>query len=849
MGSTIKFTSLGDDDADTPLCYLLEIDGFTFLMDCGWTDSFDVERLEPVKRVIDSIDAVLISHPSILHIGALPYLVGKCGMKAPIYTTLPVRKMGEMLMYDLYLAKKAISDFDTYDLNDVDAAFAFAKWEQLRYFQHFELQGKGAGINITPFNAGRFVGGSIWKISKGGEDIVYAVDYCHRKERHLNEAAIMTPELFHRPALMITSAFTSLAPTVNGAKRDAAFLEVVLATLRGDGTVLIPIDTSGRVLELALFLDEFWARERMVYPLVLLSDMAPTVIDFSKQQLEWMSEQIGKAFESKRSNPFNFKFLKLINSMDQLAQLPQGPKVGRVGGFEGKRSKPFSFRFLKPNNSMDQLALFPEGPKIGTLADTIQRHVTGPQPLKLSLDESHRVPLKGEELASYKRQQALGKSMPPVNASPTCADDDDDDSDDDLVMANIPSPVGDTKQGLKRNSSGTPRVHRSSSLSIGAIGKGALKASKALSTISSLLPEVLLDGFKPPEGAAYPMFPDEDEPMVDEWDDYGVLIKPEDFSMLPYNAPLGGAGGAEGSVGGGGQGDSLQRSGVDAMQLDAPTTAEMLSQQGQGGGRQNGEAYPQSVGSSVSDRRAVASRFARQASVVPGARYFDFDARADGRITKKVLQDIAPRQLVLVQGSAETKLELETHCKRELADFQTKVIAMQDGARPPPALLQPELSSCLCLSDALNARAHMKQMKSYGLAHVDGAVGPPDPHLLLSQINVVMANYGLAHVDSAVGAPGPHQPNMMTLLPPREGAGAGEGIFIADSEDGIRLSDIKKALADAGMESIFKAGMLVCGPVTISKGRGDKAHLVVEGSLSAEFYKIRDAIYGGYSVC
>ena len=34
--------------------------------------------------------------------GALPYLVGKCGLHCPIYATIPVYKMGQMFMYDLY---------------------------------------------------------------------------------------------------------------------------------------------------------------------------------------------------------------------------------------------------------------------------------------------------------------------------------------------------------------------------------------------------------------------------------------------------------------------------------------------------------------------------------------------------------------------------------------------------------------------------------------------------------------------------------------------------------------------------------------------------------------------------
>lgn len=38
-------------------------------------------------------------------------------------------------------------------------------------------------LTITPYNAGHYVGGSVWRISVGGEDIIYAVDYCHRKER------------------------------------------------------------------------------------------------------------------------------------------------------------------------------------------------------------------------------------------------------------------------------------------------------------------------------------------------------------------------------------------------------------------------------------------------------------------------------------------------------------------------------------------------------------------------------------------------------------------------------------------------------------------------------------------
>lgn len=51
---------------------------------------------------IHQIDAVLLSHPDHLHLGALPYLVGQCGLECSIYATIPVYKMGQMFMYDLF---------------------------------------------------------------------------------------------------------------------------------------------------------------------------------------------------------------------------------------------------------------------------------------------------------------------------------------------------------------------------------------------------------------------------------------------------------------------------------------------------------------------------------------------------------------------------------------------------------------------------------------------------------------------------------------------------------------------------------------------------------------------------
>jgi cleavage and polyadenylation specificity factor subunit 2 len=136
-----------------------------------------------VYRVASTIDAVLLSHPDTLHIGALPYAMKQLGLSAPVYATEPVHRLGLLTMYDQFLSRKQVSDFDLFTLDDIDSAFQNVI--RLTYSQNYHLSGKGEGIVIAPHVAGHMLGGSIWRITKDGEDVIYAVDYNHRKERYI----------------------------------------------------------------------------------------------------------------------------------------------------------------------------------------------------------------------------------------------------------------------------------------------------------------------------------------------------------------------------------------------------------------------------------------------------------------------------------------------------------------------------------------------------------------------------------------------------------------------------------------------------------------------------------------
>lgn len=102
----------------------------------------------------------------------------------------------------------------------------------------------------------------------------------------------------------------------------------VMETLRGDGNVLIAVDTAGRVLELAQLLDQIWRTKDAglgVYPLALLNNVSYNVVEFSKSQVltgvcvcgcVWVG---GGGVQIVKSYLLAFKFLhikfRIINSI------------------------------------------------------------------------------------------------------------------------------------------------------------------------------------------------------------------------------------------------------------------------------------------------------------------------------------------------------------------------------------------------------------------------------------------------------------------------------------------------------------------------------------------------------
>ncbi|XP_071929500.1 cleavage and polyadenylation specificity factor subunit 2-like isoform X4 [Coffea arabica] len=373
---------------------------------------------------------------------------------------------------------------------------------QIRPIDHVRslslTQGKGEGIVIAPHVAGHLLGGTVWKITKDGEDVIYAVDFNHRKERHLNGTVL---ESFVRPAVLITDAYNALNNQPSRRQRDQEFLDAIMKTLRADGNVLLPVDTAGRVLELILILEQFWEQHKLAYPIFFLTYVSSSTIDYVKSFLEWMSDSIAKSFEHTRDNAFLLRHVKLLINKSDLESVPDGPKVvlASMGSLEAGFSHDI---FVEWVSDTKNLILFSERGQFGTLARMLQ---ADPPPKAVKVTMSKRVPLVGEELAAYEEEQNRIKKEEALKASLIKEEES-------KASLRTELPVND-QMVLDANN-----THSS---------------SNAIGQRSEAFRDVLIDGFLPPSTSVAPMFPFYD--CSSEWDDFGEVINPDDYVTKDVN--------------------------------------------------------------------------------------------------------------------------------------------------------------------------------------------------------------------------------------------------------------------------------------------------------------------------
>lgn len=241
-------------------CFLLQTPNSKILLECGVNTATN----EPTKAfpylnmlgfALEEIDAVIISHSHMDHMGFLPYLFAY-GYTGPVYCTPPTRDLMVLLQQDyINLAKRSLHMEPPYTKKDIQ--------KELR---NIVAVNYGEVVDITPevkmtlYNAGHILGSAAvhLHVGEGVHNIVFTGDMKFGYTKLFEPATTRFPRV---ETLIIESTYGGrndiMPKRIHMEQRLAS---VIRDSIAKKGKVLIPVFAVGRSQEILLVLEEYYRR-------------------------------------------------------------------------------------------------------------------------------------------------------------------------------------------------------------------------------------------------------------------------------------------------------------------------------------------------------------------------------------------------------------------------------------------------------------------------------------------------------------------------------------------------------------------------------------------------------------
>ncbi|MEJ5188450.1 MAG: MBL fold metallo-hydrolase [Breznakiellaceae bacterium] len=337
----IVFYSLGAAQEVTGSKHVLEIDGESYLIDCG---AFQGSRAEADRKnrewgiPAEKIEAVILTHGHFDHCGLLP-LLPKKGFRGNIFATPASRDIASLVMMDSariqardaeYLKKQAEKKGEHFTwtplYTEQDAITATSQMVSVSYHRPLWI---GPAVQLEFFDAGHILGSAmaVVTVAQNGSSlrIGYTGDLGRKGKPIIRDPEPLPPVDY----LVLESTYGDRRhdPTSDAMERLA---DVVRQAVQRGGKILIPAFAIERTQELVYYFHMLVDQGRIPeIPIYVDSPMATNATTIFQVHPECYDEETHQAFIKHHKNPFGFNALHFVTSVDESKALNdlEGPAI------------------------------------------------------------------------------------------------------------------------------------------------------------------------------------------------------------------------------------------------------------------------------------------------------------------------------------------------------------------------------------------------------------------------------------------------------------------------------------------------------------------------------------------
>ncbi|KUO89455.1 MAG: beta-CASP ribonuclease aCPSF1 [Caldivirga sp.] len=321
----VKVTCLGACFEVGRSALLIETSESRILLDAGVKPSGSLDE-SPFLDIIDldNLDAVVISHAHLDHIGMLPYLY-KYGYRGPVYMTEPTKYLMEILLSD-YIDLSSERGYSYYGLSELASTLYHAIT-----VDYGDVTDISPDIKLTLYDAGHEVGSAIshLHIGNGLYNIVYTGDFKYGQSKLLNPAH----SVFKRVELLIMESTYGGKDDVQKPREEAEteLIQLVNKTLENGGKALIPVFSTGRAQEILLILNEAMQLGKLSKAPIYVDGMVLQTLNVHLMFPDYLNNTVRELIYD-GVNPFMSEYVKPVERaknpekrQEQVMDILQGP--------------------------------------------------------------------------------------------------------------------------------------------------------------------------------------------------------------------------------------------------------------------------------------------------------------------------------------------------------------------------------------------------------------------------------------------------------------------------------------------------------------------------------------------